>query len=97
MAMVANPSSSGGHSTHSLARRARLEIKRLSDKATIPVLGSAKAAGLDLSSAADLVIPAGERALVPTDLAIACPEGTYARIAPRSGLAYKKGIDVGGA
>jgi len=33
--------------------------------------------------------------LVATDLSIACPQGTYARIAPRSGLAYKKGIDVG--
>ena len=33
--------------------------------------------------------------MVKTDLSVACPEGTYARIAPRSGLAKKKGIDVG--
>ena len=32
---------------------------------------------------------------VHTDLSISCPAGTYARIAPRSGLAVKKGIDVG--
>jgi deoxyuridine 5'-triphosphate nucleotidohydrolase len=79
-----------------LVRQARLEIKRLSEKAVLPVQGSALAAGLDLSSAADLVIKSGARALVPTDLSIACPPGTYGRIAPRSGLAYKKGIDVGG-
>lgn len=33
--------------------------------------------------------------MVPTDLSIACPPGTYARIAPRSGLAAKNFIDVG--
>mmetsp|Transcript_9555 Transcript_9555/g.18392 ORF Transcript_9555/g.18392 Transcript_9555/m.18392 type:complete len:187 (-) Transcript_9555:17-577(-) len=76
-------------------RRATLSIKRLSDKATIPQRGSEFSAGLDLSSAEDKVIPAGERALVKTDLSIACPAGTYARIAPRSGLALKKGIDTG--
>ena len=38
---------------------------------------------------------AGNRAIVKTDLSIACPAGTYARIAPRSGLAAKHGIDVG--
>ena len=32
---------------------------------------------------------------MPTDLAIALPEGTYGRVAPRSGLAWKKHIDVG--
>lgn len=76
-------------------RRATLSIKRLSEKATIPKQGSEFAAGLDLASAEEKVIPAGERALVATDLAVACPAGTYARIAPRSGLALKKGIDVG--
>lgn len=82
-------SSSGGF------RRAALSIKRLSDKATLPKRGSEFSAGLDLSSAEDKVIPAGERALVKTDLSIACPPGTYARIAPRSGLALKRGIDTG--
>lgn len=76
-------------------RAATLSIKRLSDKATIPKRGSEFSAGLDLASAEEKIIPAGERALVKTDLAIACPADTYARIAPRSGLALKKGIDVG--
>merc|ERR1712127_568412 len=35
------------------------------------------------------------KGIVKTDLSIACPIGTYARIAPRSGLAVKKFIDVG--
>jgi dUTP pyrophosphatase len=41
------------------------------------------------------VIPPQERAVVKTGLSVACPPGTYARIAPRSGLAVKKFIDCG--
>eukprot|EP00958_Prasinococcus_capsulatus_P023990 scaffold3691_cov394-Prasinococcus_capsulatus_cf.AAC.10 len=48
-----------------------------------------------LNSVQDTVVPSGGRALVKTGLSIAIPQGTYARIAPRSGLAYKSGIDVG--
>lgn len=70
-------------------------VKRLSEHATLPTRGSDYAAGLDLSSAIDITINAGQRALVKTDLMIACPPGTYGRIAPRSGLAYKHGIDIG--
>lgn len=40
-------------------------------------------------------MPAGRQALIKTDLSIAIPPYTYARIAPRSGLAVKKMIDVG--
>eukprot|EP00980_Cylindrotheca_fusiformis_P001107 scaffold305_cov110-Cylindrotheca_fusiformis.AAC.25 len=73
-----------------------LLIQKLSDKAIVPTRGSEWSAGLDLSSAAHVTIPPnGGRAVVPTDLAIACPAGTYGRIAPRSGLASKHGIDVG--
>ncbi|GJN23792.1 hypothetical protein PR202_gb11471 [Eleusine coracana subsp. coracana] len=72
-----------------------LKVKKLSDKAILPSRGSALAAGYDLSSAAEMVVPARGKALVPTDLSIAIPEGTYARIAPRSGLAWKHSIDVG--
>jgi dUTP pyrophosphatase len=72
-----------------------LYVKRLSEHAILPTRGSDYAAGLDISSAVDMIIAAGQRALVNTDLMIACPAGTYGRIAPRSGLAYKHGIDVG--
>jgi dUTP pyrophosphatase len=49
----------------------------------MPTRGSPQAAGFDLSSAEKTVVPAGGRAVVKTDLSIACPAGTYARIAPR--------------
>lgn len=51
--------------------------------------------GFDLASAYDTTVPARGRAVVKTGLAIAIPENTYARIAPRSGLAVKKFIDTG--
>ena len=72
-----------------------LRVKRLSDKATIPTRGSPLSAGFDLSSAEEKTIAPGARAVVKTDLSIACPEGTYGRIAPRSGLTVKNGIHVG--
>ena len=72
-----------------------LRVKKLSAVATIPSRGSEWSAGYDLSSAKAMTIAPGERAIVPTDLSIACPAGTYGRIAPRSGLTVKKGIHVG--
>eukprot|EP01083_Nonionella_stella_P067808 179596_1 len=72
-----------------------LMVKKLSDKAIIPSRGSSMAAGYDLSSACDVIVPAQGKALVKTDLAVAIPEGCYGRIAPRSGLAWKKHIDIG--
>ena len=41
------------------------------------------------------VVPARGKALLKTDLSIAVPAGTYGRVAPRSGLALKHGIDTG--
>jgi dUTP pyrophosphatase len=72
-----------------------LQVKLLSENATMPSKGSEFSAGFDLSSAEDTIIKSKQRGLVKTDLSIACPPNTYARIAPRSGLAVKKGIDVG--
>uniref|UniRef100_A0A7S4IKG9 Deoxyuridine 5'-triphosphate nucleotidohydrolase n=1 Tax=Odontella aurita TaxID=265563 RepID=A0A7S4IKG9_9STRA len=72
-----------------------LRVKKLSEHATIPSRGTPLSAGFDLSSAEQVMIPAGGRGIAKTDLAIACPPGTYGRVAPRSGLAVKKGIDVG--
>ena len=57
--------------------------------------GSEHAAGYDLMSTADLVIPAKGKGLVPTGISMAIPIGNYGRIAPRSGLAAKNFIDVG--
>ncbi|WIF29969.1 dUTPase [Orf virus] len=72
-----------------------LQVVRLSQNATIPARGSSGAAGLDLCSAQDCVIPPHCSRVVFTDLLIKPPSGCYGRIAPRSGLAVKHFIDVG--
>jgi dUTP pyrophosphatase len=71
-----------------------LKIKKLTTDATLPTRGSAAAAGLDLHSIELVRLSPKQRALVRTGLAVAVPEGFYGRIAPRSGLATKNGIDV---
>ena len=64
----------------------------------LPRYQSDYAAGMDLLAAVsgeeDMVIKPGERALVPTGLAIELPSGYEAQIRPRSGLALKEGITV---
>ncbi|CZR50880.1 probable Deoxyuridine 5'-triphosphate nucleotidohydrolase [Phialocephala subalpina] len=72
-----------------------LLIKKLSDKARLPTRGSAFAAGYDIYASKDTVVPARGKVLVDTDLSMAVPDGTYGRIAPRSGLASKHMIDTG--
>ena len=72
-----------------------LKIKRMSENAFIPKRGSPLSAGYDLCSAYEVVIPARGKGLVKTDLAMNIPVTCYGRIAPRSGLAWKKHIDVG--
>jgi len=72
-----------------------LHVRKLSNKAILPQRGSHAAAGYDLSSAEDhVIIPSKSRAVVSTHISIALPPNTYGRIAPRSGLAVKKCIDV---
>ena len=72
-----------------------LRVKLLSSKGKLPIKGTSLAAGYDLSSAQQVVIPVNGRALVQTDISISVPKGTYGRIAPRSGLAIKHGITTG--
>ncbi len=71
----------------------KIQIKKLSDDAVIPERGSSGAAGYDLFNAGDAYdLKPGERKLFPTDISMKIPDGYYGRIAPRSGLAYKKGL-----
>ncbi|KAK7912580.1 hypothetical protein WMY93_012791 [Mugilogobius chulae] len=72
-----------------------LRFAKLSEHATTPTRGSAKAAGYDLYSAYDYVVGPMDKAIVKTDIQIAVPPGHYGRVAPRSGLAAKHFIDVG--
>ena len=72
-----------------------LGIKKLSFDALLPTRGSVGAVGYDLYSNCDGVIPSSERMLVSTGIAVVLPKGVYGRVAPRSGLAVKHGIQVG--
>ncbi|PLB45154.1 deoxyuridine 5'-triphosphate nucleotidohydrolase [Aspergillus steynii IBT 23096] len=72
-----------------------LLVKKLTESARAPTRGSAFAAGYDLYSAKQTVIPAKGKAMVDTGISVAVPEGTYGRVAPRSGLAAKHFIDTG--
>ncbi len=62
----------------------------------LPAYATAHAAGMDLYAAVseDIVIAPGARALIPTGIAIALPEGLEAQVRPRSGLALKSGLTV---
>lgn len=71
-----------------------LQVVRLTDNAILPVRGTSGSAGLDLYSTDGYVILPGHRVVVSTGIAIKLPLGTYGRIAPRSGLAVKHGLDV---
>lgn len=71
-----------------------MNIKLLSDKAKVPTRGSSGAAGYDLYSLETHPLQPGERKTFKTGISIAIPQGYYGRIAPRSGLAVKHGIDV---
>lgn len=63
--------------------------------AKLPVLGSEEAAGLDIHNIDYEVLPAGERLMIHTGVKLASmPKGSYLRVAPRSKLANKFGIDV---
>ena len=71
-----------------------LSFKRLNPGATLPKRGSSSAAGLDIYSIETISIAPKQRLMVRTGLAVAIPEGFYGRLAPRSGLATKQGLDV---
>ena len=69
-----------------------VNIKKLSENATIPTYAHVGDAGMDMYSAEDVVIPYGEMRKVPTDIAMAIPEGLVGLLYPRSGLASKQGL-----
>lgn len=71
----------------------RLAILVEVGKGKLPTRGSAEAASLDLYASEHVVIPLSSRAKVPLSIKFQVPEGTYGRIALRSGLA-SRGIDV---
>ena len=74
----------------------KVDIKRLphGEGLPLPAYETAGAAGMDLRAAEDMTLSPGAKALVPTGLSIALPEGYEAQVRPRSGLAVKHGVTV---
>jgi dUTP pyrophosphatase len=78
----------------------KIEVRQLphGEGLALPAYQSALAAGLDLLAAVpeheSVVLAPGQRALIPTGLAIALPEGYEAQVRPRSGLAARHGVTV---
>lgn len=64
------------------------------ENATLPRYKTIGAAGCDLTSVEDVIIPTGERRLVKTGLMLEIPSGFEGQVRPRSGLALKHGITV---
>lgn len=72
-----------------------LKVTKLIPHAIIPSRATNGAAGYDLYSADGYVLLPQHRVIVSTGIQVALPEGVYGRVAARSGLAVKHGLDVG--
>ena len=71
-----------------------ISIRRLDPDLPVPSYAHPGDAGADLYAAVGLTLAPGERALVPTGIALALPEGYVALVHPRSGLAARHGISI---
>ncbi len=76
------------------AARVPVAVHRLHPDAGVPAYSTEGDAGADLTSVAEVTLAPGERALVPTGIAVALPPGTVGLVHPRSGLAARHGITV---
>ncbi len=72
----------------------RVAVRRLVPDLPVPTYAHPGDAGADLMAARDVELGPGERALVPTGVAIALPEGYVGLVHPRSGLAARLGVTV---
>jgi dUTP pyrophosphatase len=69
-------------------------ITRLDESVPLPSYAKPGDAGADLCSRIDAILQPGERALIPTGISVALPNGYVALVHPRSGLAIKHGISM---
>jgi dUTP pyrophosphatase len=74
-----------------------LSFQRLDPGAVLPGQAHTGDAGLDLRSTIDVEVGPGERAMVPTGLAVAIPDGYAGLVLPRSGLASRHGLTMANA
>ncbi|MEK6921136.1 MAG: dUTP diphosphatase, partial [Nanoarchaeota archaeon] len=72
----------------------RVEVVKTDKELPTPKYAHLGDAGMDLYSAVDTILEAGERKMIPTGLKIAVPYGFEVQVRPRSGLAAKFGISV---
>ena len=77
-----------------MAARPEVLVRRLHADAVLPTYAKDGDAGADLTSVAEVTLEPGERALVPTGVAIALPPGWVGLVHPRSGLAARHGVSV---
>jgi dUTP pyrophosphatase len=71
-----------------------IAVRRLRPDAQLPARAYPDDAGMDLTACERVELAPGERALVPTGLAVAIPEGYAGYVQPRSGLAARHGISI---
>lgn len=83
--------------TSSSVARPRLAVQRLREDVALPAYAHPGDAGLDLAAAEAVSLWPGERAAVPTGLAVAVPAGWVGLVHPRSGLASRHGLTVANA
>lgn len=74
--------------------RLKVLISRLDESIPLPRYAKAGDAGADICTRVDITLQPGERALVPTGISIALPDGYAAFVHPRSGLAIKYGVSM---
>jgi len=71
-----------------------IHIRRLDESVPLPSYAHPGDAGADLTTTVDIELKPGERAMVPTGISIALPEGYVALVHPRSGLAARFGVSI---
>ncbi|GAA4096290.1 dUTP diphosphatase [Nocardioides kongjuensis] len=71
-----------------------IAVQQLDPELPLPAYAHPGDAGADLVAGVDVDLAPGERALIPTGIAIALPEGYVALIHPRSGLAARHGLSI---
>lgn len=79
----------------SRSRPEQIKFILTNDKASIPERGTKLSAGYDLKASEGCVIPARSRKAIKTGIKVVLPSNTYGRIASRSGLSFKNGLEVG--
>ncbi len=72
----------------------RVPVRQLDPELAMPAYARPGDAGADLATSVDVTLGPGERALVPTGVALALPDGYAGFVHPRSGLAARHGVTI---